>query len=102
MILTTALSTNFSQSSVINCSNWTYRTLCSFTVSRDVDESLLFRTRAQWLKAFGTAFEFSSPEHSQRYQRQLLEKRRIAREEEKDREEEEMIRTNDLGEGEFI
>lgn len=54
------------------------------------------RTRAQWLKAFRTAIEHSGEE--QRYQRQLLDKRRVARAEEKEREDEEMLRHTELGE----
>ena len=81
------------------------------------------RTRSQWLKAFRTAFEYSAdmleqPNASslagktataasgseedgldefgrQRYQRQLLEKRRAARAEEKEREDEERAALGD-------
>lgn len=54
------------------------------------------RNRLQWLTGFRTAFENSSCEV--RFQRANLEKRRIAREEEKERDEEDAIRSTDIGE----
>ena len=44
----------------------------------------------QWLTAFKTAFENSG--NDMRYQRELLDKRRLARDEEKERDEEEMLK----------
>ena len=48
------------------------------------------RTRLQWVNAIKTAIEFA--EQPVRYQRALLDKRKLARQEEKEREEEEDIR----------
>merc|ERR1711944_200888 len=48
------------------------------------------RTRLQWVNAFRTAIEYA--EEPFRYQRSLLDQRRIARQEQKEREEEEDIR----------
>eukprot|EP00095_Tigriopus_kingsejongensis_P012626 maker-scaffold407_size180809-snap-gene-0.29 protein:Tk12626 transcript:maker-scaffold407_size180809-snap-gene-0.29-mRNA-1 annotation:"differentially expressed in fdcp 6-like protein" len=53
------------------------------------------RTRLQWLSSFRVAIEYSG--EPVRHQRQLLEKRRIARQEEKDREGEDFLRNNDIG-----
>lgn len=53
------------------------------------------RTRLQWLSAFRVAFEFAG--EPVRYQRQLLEKRRVARQEEKNREDEDFLRNTDIG-----
>ena len=48
------------------------------------------RSRLQWVNALKTAIEYA--EEPIRYQRALLDKRKIARQEEKEREEEEDIR----------
>lgn len=57
---------------------------------------VMLRTRAQWLTAFRLAIEHSG--ELQRYQRQLLEKRQIARAEEKEKVDEESIRATNLDE----
>jgi hypothetical protein len=48
------------------------------------------RTRLQWINALRTAIEYAG--EPIRYQRALLEKRQFARQEEKEREEEEHLR----------
>ena len=58
--------------------------------------SLPSRNRLQWLTGFRTAFENSSCEV--RFQRANLERRRVAREEEKERDEEDALRSTDIGE----
>lgn len=51
------------------------------------------RTRLQWISAFRTAIEHAGEDV--RYQRSILEKRKIARQEEKEREDEEMMNHTD-------
>ena len=52
------------------------------------------RTRLQWLGAFKTAIEHSS--ELVRYQRCMMDKRRLARQEEKEREDEELLNNSEL------
>ena len=63
----------------------------------DVYQYFSFRTRLQWLGAFRTAIEHSSERESVRYQRAMMDKRRMARQEEKEgREDEEIINSSEL------
>ena len=55
-----------------------------------------FRTRLQWINAFRSAIENSG--QSVRLQRALLSKRKTQREEDKEREEENMLRADSLDE----
>ena len=54
------------------------------------------RTRSQWLKSLNVAI--GNCDQEQRYQRQQLDKRRLNRQEEKEKDEEELLRNSDLGE----